>query len=105
MFPQSIRASLRGFAVAIISAAAFTPASALAEEAGSFTCPVLGSKVESVTKDTLHSDYKGVRYYFCCESCKPDFDKNQSKFLKDAKNKDNVGGMSIFDPVTTMPIV
>ncbi len=104
MFSQSVRAYVRGFAAAAACAAAFIPVAALADDAGSYSCPVLGSKVESITKDTLHSDYKGVRYYFCCGSCKPDFDKNPAKFLKDSKTKGKVVGGSLFDPITTIRI-
>lgn len=99
-FSQSVRVFGRGFA----AAAAFVvvaPAAVRAEEAGSFTCPVLGSKIESVTKDTLSADYRGVRYYFCCASCKPQFEKDPAKFLKSTTNKDKVIGASLFDPIST----
>jgi YHS domain-containing protein len=101
MFSQSIRAFARPFVAAFACAAVLLPASVRAEETGPVSCPVLGTKIDAVTKDNQSSDYKGVRYYFCCNGCKPQFDKDQTKFLKDAKNKDKVLGISLFDPVTT----
>jgi YHS domain-containing protein len=35
-------------------------------------------------KAQLISAYRGNQYYFCCESCKQQFDKNPGKFIKDA---------------------
>ena len=35
-----------------------------------FTCPVAGGKTVPAKKASAeHSDYKGVRYYFCCPGC------------------------------------
>ncbi len=102
MFSQTIRASRRTFLAALACAAVLFPVSVVrAEDTGSFTCPVLHNPIAKVTKDTQPSDYKGVRYYFCCEGCKPQFDKDQAKFLKDDKNKGKVLGTAMFDPVTT----
>src|SRR6266545_7712952 len=78
------------------------PASAFADKTGSFTCPVRGAAIDSITKETEFSDYKGVRYYFCCEGCKPQFDKDQAKYLKASKGK--TVGASLFDPITTKRI-
>jgi YHS domain-containing protein len=48
-------------------------------------CPVTGTKIAS-TKDAVgHSMYKGKTYYFCCAGCKPKFDKDPAKFVKNAK--------------------
>ena len=104
MFPQTTGAFGRSFVAALACAAVLLPASVLAEQTGAYSCPVLGTKIETISKDTLSSDYKGVRYYFCCNSCKPQFEKDPSKFLKDSKNKDKVIGASLFDPVTTKRI-
>ena len=103
MFSQTIRAIARPFVTAFAVAALLLPVAVRAEEAGSYACPVLGTAIESVTKDTLSFDYKGVRYYFCCESCKPQFDKTPDKFLKD--NKGKINGVSLFDPLTTKRIL
>jgi len=105
MFSNSVRVFGRGFAVLAACAAMIAPAAVRAEEAGSFTCPVLGTKIDAVTKDTLFSDYKGVRYYYCCASCKPTFDKEPANFLKDGKKDkafgDKVVGASLFDAIST----
>jgi YHS domain-containing protein len=105
MFSQTIRASRRTFVAALACAAVLFPASVLrAEEAGGYNCPVLHNPIAKVTKETQFSDFKGVRYYYCCDGCKPQFDKDQAKFLKDDKNKGKVLGMALFDPVTTKRI-
>ena len=49
--------------------------------AATVMCPVMKSKVID-TKNAKFSVYKGKKYYFCCASCKPDFDKNPAKFVK-----------------------
>lgn len=106
MRPHTTRALGRALVAAAALAATLVPAAVRADEAGSYACPVLGSKIDAVTKDTLSSDYKGVRYYFCCDSCKPQFDKNQDRFLKASKDKSpaKVIGASLFDPITTRRI-
>ena len=102
MFPQTIRVALRPFATAIAVAILLVPIVVRAEEAGSYACPALGTAIATVTKDTLSSDYRGIRYYFCCASCKPQFDKTPDKFLKVSQEK--INGVSLFDPVTTKRI-
>ena len=104
MFSKSNRTFGRAVVVAFACAAVLFPASVRAEDAGSTSCPVLHNTIEKVTKDTQFSDYKGSRYYFCCDGCKPKFDQDQVKFLKDEKNKGKVIGVSLFDPVTTKRI-
>lgn len=49
-------------------------------------CPVMKEEVEDVAT-AAYSDYKGKRYYFCCPSCKPKFDKNPEKYLNPAPPK------------------
>lgn len=47
-------------------------------------CPVQGDELEvaEATSDPkLHSDFEGKRYLFCCEECKPLFDRNPRKYL------------------------
>lgn len=101
MFSHSLRAIARPFVAAFVFAPLLLPVVVRAEETGSLACPVLGTKIDTVAKDTLFSDYKGARYYFCCGACKPQFDKDQDKVLKDSKNKDKVLAVSLFDPVIT----
>ena len=102
MFSITIRVYSRVFIAAAACAALIAPVSARVEQNGSYTCPVRGQAIDAVTKDTEFSDYMGVRYYYCCEGCKPDFDKNQQKYLK--ANKGKIIGASFFDPITTRRI-
>jgi YHS domain-containing protein len=48
--------------------------------------PVCGMQVDpkGAEKAQLMTAYRGNQYYFCCESCKQQFDKNPGKFIKDA---------------------
>lgn len=43
------------------------------------TCIVSGEQF-AINASTLHSEYKGKHYYFCCPGCKTQFDKNPDKF-------------------------
>ena len=47
-------------------------------------CPVTGDKIASVKAAVGHSTFKGKTYYFCCAGCKPRFDKDPAKFVKNA---------------------
>ena len=47
-------------------------------------CPVTGDKIASVKDAVGQSTYKGKTYYFCCAGCKPRFDKDPAKFVKNA---------------------
>lgn len=47
-------------------------------------CPVTGDKIASIKAAVGHSTYHGKTYYFCCAGCKPRFDKNPTKFVKNA---------------------
>ena len=47
-------------------------------------CPVTGDKIPSVKAAVGHSTYKGKTYYFCCAGCKPRFDKDPAKNVKNA---------------------
>ncbi len=40
-------------------------------------CPVMGGKIN---KD-IFTEYKGKKVYFCCEACKPEFEKNPEKYI------------------------
>jgi YHS domain-containing protein len=43
------------------------------------TCQVMGTKFE-VAKTTPVIDYKGKSYFFCCENCVQEFQKDPDKF-------------------------
>lgn len=42
----------------------------------------MGTKIADVSKAAGKSVYKGKTYYFCCNGCKPKFDKNPDKYVK-----------------------
>ncbi len=47
-------------------------------------CPVTGDKIASVKAAVGQTTFKGRTYYFCCAGCKPRFDKDPAKFIKNA---------------------
>lgn len=50
-------------------------------------CAVLTKSTVNIadaTKHHMYADYKGHRYYFCCEDCPRDFKKNPAKYAKNA---------------------
>jgi len=76
------------FVVAIAAAGCGTTAEKKADTAKktvSAVCPVMGTHIPDVTKAAGKSVYKGKTYYFCCDACKPAFDKDPEKYIK--KNK------------------
>ncbi len=49
------------------------------------SCPVMkGNKVSiaTATKKKMFADYKGNRYFFCCDGCPQAFKKNPAKYAK-----------------------
>lgn len=42
-------------------------------------CPVMGSDIKS-PEDAKYQDYNGVRYYFCCDDCPPQFKADPAKY-------------------------
>jgi hypothetical protein len=48
-------------------------------------CAVTGEELGSMGATGGFSIYKGKKYVFCCQGCKPQFDKNPAKFSKTAK--------------------
>jgi Cu+-exporting ATPase len=88
--------TLKGLALAV--AAAFVvvlTVSALQTQApDTAKDPVCGMNVKIATAKYT-SEYKGTKYYFCCEDCKASFDKEPEKYLakKDAPAGAMGGGM------------
>ena len=41
-------------------------------------CPVMGGEVDK----SVYADYEGKRVYFCCDSCRKDFQKDPAKYIK-----------------------
>lgn len=52
---------------------------AFTNEKGQALCPVTGDVVASTEKASFQ-DYNGKRYYFCCESCPPQFKASPDKY-------------------------
>lgn len=44
-------------------------------------CPVMGTKMKK-SKAVDSTVYKEKTYYFCCDGCKPAFEKNPGKYIK-----------------------
>jgi YHS domain-containing protein len=42
--------------------------------------PVCNMEV-SAAPDTPRSEYNGTTYYFCCESCKEEFDRHPDQYV------------------------
>ena len=40
--------------------------------------------VAKATKDKMYADYKGKRYFFCCQGCPDAFKKDPAKYAKTA---------------------
>ena len=53
-------------------------------ESAALVCPVTGDKIASIKDAVGQSIYKGKTYYFCCDGCKPRFDKDPAKFVRNA---------------------
>lgn len=47
---------------------------------GKIVCAVMGTEIASEKDAVNYSDFEGVRYYFCCDGCKPLFDANPEKY-------------------------
>lgn len=43
------------------------------------TCPVMKGPIDK----EIFVEYKGKKVYFCCASCKAEFDKDPEKYVKD----------------------
>jgi len=58
-----------------------------APEKSALYCPVAGKEMKSYTEAGAYSDYKGVRYFFCCTSCQAGFKKDADKYADAMKTK------------------
>lgn len=81
-----LRVLLTSSAVLALAGATFAAPAAQAKPAA-LICPVTGETIASVKAAVGSSVYKGKTYYFCCESCKPAFDKDPAKYVKTASAK------------------
>ncbi len=76
------------FACLVSAAVAGPPQKAPAKKGtvpAEISCAVVpGDKVnlKKATAEKRFADYKGRRYYFCCENCPQKFKKNPAKYAK-----------------------
>jgi len=75
-----------------------TPAKTTARKA-QYTCPVRGEEVPDI-KTAQKSVYKGKTYYFCCQGCKPMFDKNPEKYIKATAARNKPAAKAMTCPMT-----
>jgi membrane fusion protein, copper/silver efflux system len=54
-----------------------SPAPAAAAEIEQTTCPVMDGEIDP----TVHTDYHGVRVYFCCPPCIPTFEADPQQYI------------------------
>lgn len=47
---------------------------------GRLLCPVMNTVIASEKDAVGYQDYKGTRYYFCCEMCPPKFKSDPEKY-------------------------
>ena len=53
-------------------------------EESKFVCPVMGSPVDRKEAEDkgLVREYKGEKYYFCCDGCPEKFEKSPEGYIK-----------------------
>jgi YHS domain-containing protein len=87
MKEKPMKATLALLIVAALSGAALAqkPTAAAKPKAKPMTCSVMPTNkvdVADATKKHMYADYKGNRYFFCCEDCPKAFKANPAKFAK-----------------------
>lgn len=55
------------------------------DDKGKVLCPIMVSTIDSVEQSVGFQDYKGVRYYFCCDMCPEKFKANPEKYIPKGK--------------------
>lgn len=70
--------------LALVGAASPQSKPAPKGKAPAMICAVTKEKVDvaKATKDHMYADYKGRRYFFCCNGCPDEFKKNPAKYAK-----------------------
>ena len=73
-------------ALAALSVGAFAQKAHPKKTDKPMTCAVTGEKLDvaKATKSHMFTDYKGRRYFFCCDGCPQTFKKNPAKYAKTA---------------------
>jgi xanthine dehydrogenase accessory factor len=82
--PEEVAVSIIAEIIARRAAIAATPAAAPVAPATTAVDPVCGMTV--ATEGARHTvDYQGTRYYFCCPSCRRQFEREPARFLAVAR--------------------
>ncbi|CAN5696468.1 hypothetical protein BH11ARM2_BH11ARM2_37700 [soil metagenome] len=76
---------------------ALATATAFAQSPKPLTCPVMGGTVPA---GAPYTDYKGVRYAYCCPMCRATFEKRPAEVLAVARKRGGTFGVSLTDPVS-----
>lgn len=85
-----IQTNMRKFAIILAVAAlcvgAFAQKGTPKKADKPMKCAVTGEKLDvaKATKGHMFTDYKGRRYFFCCDGCPQTFKKNPAKYAKTA---------------------
>lgn len=79
---------MKAFAALTLALALFSSALANPPQAAKkpIRCAVQGEKLDVAVamKHKMYTDYKGRRYFFCCDGCPQEFKKNPEKYAKKA---------------------
>ncbi|MBI4992035.1 MAG: YHS domain-containing protein [Candidatus Harrisonbacteria bacterium] len=56
-------------------------------------CPVMKIPADKEFAEKMGwvREYKGKKYYFCCDSCPAEFDKNPNKYITEDSSENKVG--------------
>jgi len=70
----------------ILAALSMSVASIADSKDKQIKCAVQGFSISiaQATKDHMFADYKGRRYFFCCNGCPQEFKSNPAKYAKTA---------------------
>lgn len=77
------------------------PAGGLKDKGTQTTCPVMGSAIDK----SVFIDYQGKRIYFCCGSCKAEFEKEPAKYLKILADDGEKPALLALVPQKTCPVM
>lgn len=79
-----MKKALFALVVTLAVATAFAGPDKKTKTPKTITCVVTGGTVNiaDATKNHMFADYKGKRYFFCCNGCPQEFKKNPAKYAK-----------------------
>ena len=76
------------YVLPILAVVAFCAVSQADGKDKQIKCAVQGFKIsiKDATKDKMFADYKGRRYFFCCNGCPQEFKAHPAKYAKTAES-------------------